>query len=66
MLKTITKNMFDITAAVMMIAVVFYLAAVTHIMPLPDSALRRLSNASLDVMNVIFACAASVIRLFVH
>jgi hypothetical protein len=66
MLKSITKNLFNVAAGLTMIAVVFYLAAITHIMPLPDSALRHLSNFSLDVMNVLFACAASVIRLFVH
>ena len=63
--KTITKNMFDVVAAITMIAAVFYLAAITHILPLPESALTRLSGFSSNVMDVLFACGSWVIRLFV-
>ena len=35
MLKTVTKNMFDVVASLTMVAAVFYLAAITHIVPLP-------------------------------
>jgi len=65
MLKTVTKNMFDVVASLTMVAAVFYLAAITHIVPLPESALTRISEFSLNVMGVMFACGAWVIRLFV-
>ena len=64
-LKTVTKNMFDVVAGVMIIAAVFYLAAITHMLPLPESALTRLSGFSSNVMDVLFACGSWVIRLFV-
>jgi hypothetical protein len=64
-LKTITKNMFDVVTGVTIIAAVFYLAAITHILPLPESALTRLSGFSSNVMDVLFACGSWVIRLFV-
>jgi hypothetical protein len=64
-LKTITKNMFDVVAGITMIAAVFYLAAITHMLPLPESAVTRLSEFSLNVMDVLFACGSWVIRLFV-
>jgi hypothetical protein len=64
MLKTITKNMFDIIAGLTTIVAVFYLAAITHILPLPESALTRLNGFSLKAMGVLFACGAWVIRIF--
>jgi len=64
MLKTITKNIFDGFAGFMMIAVVFYLAAITHIMPLPESVLSRVSEFALAFMNVLVTCAAWLISLF--
>jgi hypothetical protein len=64
-LKTITKNMFNVVAGITMIAAVFYLAAITHILPLPESALTRLSGFTSNVMDVLFACGSWVIRLFV-
>ena len=63
MLRTITK--FDAVAGVLIIAAVFYLAAITHILPLPESALTRLSGFSSNVMDVLFAGGSWVIRLFV-
>ncbi|MFZ0151656.1 MAG: hypothetical protein WAN27_11115 [Xanthobacteraceae bacterium] len=65
MLKTITKNMFDVVAGITMIAAVFYLAAITQVLPLPESALTRLNGFSSNVMDVLFACGSWVIRLFV-
>ena len=65
MLKTITKNMFNVVAGITMIAAVFYLAAITHILPLPESASTRLSAFTSNVMDVLFACGSWVIRLFV-
>jgi len=65
MLKTVTKNMFDVVASLTMVAAVFYLAAITHIVPLPESALTRISEFSLNVMNVLFAGGSWVIRFFV-
>jgi hypothetical protein len=44
--KTITKNMFDVVTGVTIIVSVFYLAAITHMLPLPESALTRLSGFS--------------------
>ena len=57
--------MFDVVASLTMVAAVFYLAAITHIVPLPESALTRSSEFSLNVMNVLFAGGSWVIRLFV-
>ena len=65
MLKTITKNMFDIVTVLIIIVSVFYLAAITHILPLSESALTRLNGFSSNVMDVLFACGSWVIRLFV-
>ena len=64
MLKTITKNIFDVLAGFMMIAVVFYLAAITHIMPLPESVLSRVSEFALRFTNVLVTCIAWLISLF--
>jgi len=64
MLKTITKNIFDVFAGFMMIAVVFYLAAITHIMPLPESVLSRVSEFALRFTNVLVTCIAWLISLF--
>jgi hypothetical protein len=58
MFKTITKNMFDTVAGLTIIAAVFYIAVITHIMPLPENASKRLGEISLDVMDVLFACGA--------
>jgi hypothetical protein len=65
MLKALTKNMFDMVAALTIIVAVFYLAVITHILPLPESALTRLSGFSSTVMDVLFACGSWVIRLLV-
>ena len=65
MLKTITKNMFDIIAGLTIIVAVFYLAAITHILPLSESALTRLNGFAANVMDVLFACGSWAIRLFV-
>jgi len=62
MLKTITKNMFDVIACLTIIVSVFYLAAITHILPLPESALTHLSGFASNVMDVLFACGSWVIR----
>jgi len=61
-LKTITKNWFDIFAVLVMIVSVFYLAAITHILPLSESALTRLYGFSSNVMDVLFAGGSWVIR----
>ena len=58
MLKIITKNMFDAVAGLMIIAAVFYLAVVTHIMPLPENASERLGEISINIMDVLIACFA--------
>ena len=65
MLKIVTKNMFDAVAGLTMIAAVFYLAAITHVIPLPDSALTRLSGFSLKAMDVLIFCGSWVISIFV-
>ena len=52
--KTIT--IFDVVMGLMIIMSVFYLAAITHIMPLPENALTRISELSSDVMDVLLAC----------
>jgi hypothetical protein len=65
MLKTITKNLFDVVAGITIIAAVVYLAAITHILPLSENALRRLNGFAVNVMDVLFAGGSWVIRLFV-
>jgi len=62
MLKAFTKYMFDMVAALTIIVAVFYVAAITHILPLPESALTRISGFSSNVMDVLFACGSWVIR----
>ena len=64
MLKTIKKNTFDAVAGLTIIAAVFYLAAITHIMPLPENAMSRLTEFSLKAVDVLIACSAWVIRIF--
>ena len=53
MLRTITENMFDAVAGLTIIAAVFYLSAITHIVPLPENALKRRGEVSLDIMRMI-------------
>jgi hypothetical protein len=65
MLKALIKNKFDIIAGLTIVIAVFYLAAITHVLPLPESALTRLSGFSSTVMDVLFACGSWVIRLLV-
>jgi hypothetical protein len=64
MLKTITKNMFDVAAGLTIVATIFYLAAITQVMPMPENASKRLSEISLNIMDVLFACGSWVFRLF--
>jgi len=61
MLKTIKKNTFDAVASLMIIAAVFYLAAITHIMPVPEIALNRINEIATDVMDVLVACGTWLI-----
>ena len=58
MLKTITKNMFDVVMGLMLFGSVFYLAVITHIMPMPENALERLGKFSTNAMDVLVACFA--------
>jgi hypothetical protein len=58
MLKAIKQHIFDVVAGFAIVFVVFYLAAITYIMPLPENALKRLEEFSLKVMDVLFACGA--------
>ena len=58
MLKTIKKNTFDVVVGFMIIAAVFYLAVITHIMPVPENALERLGKFSTNAMDVLVACFA--------
>jgi hypothetical protein len=62
MLKALTKNLFDVVAALTIIVAAFYLAAITHLLPLPESALTRVGGFSSNVMDVLFACGSWVIR----
>jgi len=64
MIKIITKNMFDVVVGFMLTVTVFYLAAITHIMPLPENVLSRLAEFSLKAMDVLLASSVWVIRIF--
>jgi len=51
--------MFDAVAGLMITAAaVFYLAVVTHIIPLPENASERLGKISINIMDVLIACFA--------
>ena len=63
-MKTITRNIFDVFAGFMMIAVLFYLGAITHIMPLPYSVLSRVSEFAIAFTNVLVTCVTWLIALF--
>ena len=63
-IKALTKNMCDIIVGLMIIVAVFYLAAITHILPLPESALTRLNGFASNVMGILFAGGSWVLRLF--
>ena len=63
-MKTISKAGFDAVAALTMIVTVFYLAAITHIMPLPENVLSRIGEVSLTVMGVLLVCVTWLISLF--
>jgi hypothetical protein len=62
MLTTIRKNTFDVVVGLMIIAAVFYLAAVTHIVPVPENALNRIDEIATVVMAVLVACVAWLIK----
>jgi hypothetical protein len=64
MLKTISKSIFDAVAGLTIIVATFYLAAITHIMPLPESVSSRVDQLALAFMDVLVACVASLISLF--
>ena len=64
MLKTISKNGVDVILCLTMVVIVFYLAAITHIMPLPENVLRRISEVSLFVMDVLLVSVTWLISLF--
>jgi hypothetical protein len=46
MLKTISKTGVDVIICLTMVVTVFYLAVITHIMPLPENVLSRISEVS--------------------
>jgi hypothetical protein len=64
MLKTISKTGVDVILCLTMVVIVFYLAAITHIMPLPENVLRRISEVSLFVMDVLLVSVTWLISLF--
>ena len=61
MLKTINRNMFDVVMCVLIVAAAFYLAAITHIVPLPETALTRIGEISSNLMGVLLSCFAWLI-----
>ena len=63
-MKTISKTGVDVILCLTMVGTVFYLAAITHIMPLPESVLSRVSEFALRFTNVLFTCIAWLISLF--
>ena len=63
-MKTISKTGVDVILCLTMGVIVFYLAAITHIMPLPENVLRRISEVSLFVMDVLLVSVTWLISLF--
>jgi hypothetical protein len=61
MLKTIKKNTFDVVAGLVIIALVFYLAVITYIMPVPENVLIRINEIATDVIDVLVACVTWLI-----
>jgi hypothetical protein len=61
MLKAVNKHIFDVVAGFAIVFAVFYLAAITHIMPLPENALTRLNEFSSSVMDILIAYVAWLI-----
>jgi hypothetical protein len=55
-LKNISGVIFDVVVGFMVIVVLSYLAAITHILPLPENALGRIAEFSLYAWAVLFAC----------
>ena len=64
MLKTISKTGVDVILCLTMVVTVFYLAAITHIMPLPENVLSRISEVSLVVWDVLLVGVVWLISLF--
>ena len=64
MLKTISKTGVDAILCLTMVVIVFYLAAITHIMPLPENVLSRISEVSLVVWDVLLVSVVWLISLF--
>jgi hypothetical protein len=63
-LKIISKTGVDVFLCLTMVVTVFYLAAITHIMPLPENVLSRISEVSLAVMGVLLVCVTWLTSLF--
>ena len=63
-MKIISKTGVDIIFCLTMVVSVFYLAAITHIMPLPENVLSRIGELSLAVMGVLLVCVTWLISLF--
>jgi hypothetical protein len=61
MLTTIKKNTFDVVVGLMIIAIVFYLAAITHIVPVPENALNHINEIATAVMDVLVVCGSWLI-----
>ena len=63
-MKTISKTGVDVILCLTMVVTVFYLATITHIMPLPENVLSRIGEVSLAVMGVLLVCVTWLIALF--
>ena len=63
-MKTISKTGVDVILCLTMVVTVFYLAAITHIMPLPENVLSRISEVSLAIMDVLLVFVTWLISLF--
>ena len=63
-MKIISKTGVDVIFCLTMVVAVFYLAAITHLMPLPENVLSRISEVSLAIMDVLLVFVTWLISLF--
>ena len=63
MLKTVNQHIFNVVAGFAIAVTAFYLAAITHILPLPKSVSSRIEEFALASMDVLLACVVWLISL---
>jgi hypothetical protein len=60
MWKNIGDAIFDVAVGLTALVLLFYLGAITHILPLPENALGRINEFTTAAAPVMLACGAWV------